>query len=340
MIDLEQVPGLHDLWARATMLARPTNSRPPPVRPLLYALGMGLEQVIRHMGDARPGFADFADWIVATVGPPDPARIERYRAWYEEAPPPAAEAARQAAVMAAEPLLGADELAAWDRDGVVVLRGAITRDDAGRIADHLWSILDADPADPATWYTRRGNGIMVQHFQHPAMDVPRRSLRLHKAFAQLYGHADLVASTDRLSFNPPVTDDYIFPGPHLHWDTSLAPPIPFDVGAILYLTDTEADQGALQVVPGFHHRLADGWLKSTRRRRPGRVDLWGAAVNVPAASGVLVIWRQESGMAPARSGPVTARAGNMCRCTMQMVADGRNSFDNERTDHLDLRLGA
>ena len=92
---------------------------------------------------------------------------------------------------------------------------------------------------------------MVQHFQHPAMDVPRRSLRLHKAFAQLYGHADLIVSTDRLSFNPPVTAGYTFPGPHLHWDANLAPPIPFEIQAILYLTDTAADQGALAGRAGF-----------------------------------------------------------------------------------------
>jgi hypothetical protein len=47
MIDLEQVPGLRDLWAGATMLAGPTDSRSPPARPLLDTLGMGLEQVMR-----------------------------------------------------------------------------------------------------------------------------------------------------------------------------------------------------------------------------------------------------------------------------------------------------
>lgn len=292
-ITIRDVAGLHDLWARATMLAAPRDVRPPPTRTLLDSLGVGLEQALRHLGDVRPGFEDFAAWIVATAGAPDLARIERYHAWYHGAPPPAAEVARQARVMAADPVFDAAELAAWERDGVVVLRGAVTRDDAGAIADHLWSLLGADPADPATWYAPRTNGIMVQHFQHPAMDVPRRSPRLHRAFAELYGHADLIASTDRLSFNPPVAGNYNFPGPHLHWDTSLAPPIPFEAAGILYLTDTEADQGALQVVAGFHHRLAEGWLRSLDGADPRQVDLSGAAVTVPAGAGDLVIWRQE-----------------------------------------------
>ena len=69
--------------------------------------------------------------------------------------------------------------------------------------------------------------------------------------------------------------------------------MPFETQAILYLTDTAADQGALQVVPGFHHRLADGWLDSLDGADPRRVDLSGEAVTVPAGAGDLVIWRQE-----------------------------------------------
>ncbi|HEX7133583.1 MAG TPA: phytanoyl-CoA dioxygenase family protein, partial [Iamia sp.] len=92
---------------------------------------------------------------------------------------------------------------------------------------------------------------------------------------------------------PPLRDGGTFPGPHLHWDESLAAPIPFETQGILYLTDTAADQGALQVVPGFHHRLADGWLETLGRTDPRTVDLSAEAVTVPAETGDLVIWRQE-----------------------------------------------
>ena len=134
---------------------------------------------------------------------------------------------------------------------------------------------------------------MVQEFQHPAMAVPRRAPRIHRAFAQLYYHADLVVSTDRLSFNPPERHDYPFQGPHLHWDTSLAAPIPYEAQGILYLTDTAADQGALRVVPGFHHRLAGGWLDSLGGRNPREIDLAGEAAPIAANAGDLVIWRQD-----------------------------------------------
>ncbi|KQN21224.1 hypothetical protein ASE86_14715 [Sphingomonas sp. Leaf33] len=273
-----------------------TGGAPParavPLRPLLDTLGLGLEQVMTQLA-GRPTFDAFADWAQATASNGDDAAIARYTAWYDGADPPRAERARQAAVMAQDPVFSADDLAAWDRDGVVVLRQAITADEAAAIADHLWAVQDAVPDDPATWYRRRENGIMIQRFQHPAMDVPRRAPRIHRAFAELYGHADLIASTDRMSFNPPVSATYHFPGPHPHWDANLAPPMAFETQGILYLTDTAADQGALRVVPGFHHRLAAGWLDTLEGRDPRGIDLSDQAVPIAAGAGDLVIWRQE-----------------------------------------------
>jgi hypothetical protein len=273
--------------------ARPVAAGPVPVRSLLHTLGLGVEQTLAHLGRHRPGWDDFAAWVVATAGPPDPERVARWHACLDGAPPPPAEAARQAAVMAADPVLDADDLATWERDGVVVLRAAVTPDEATADADHLWATIDAEPGDPSTWSRSRPHGIMVQRFQHPAMDVPRRSARVATAFAQLHGHADLIASIDRLGFNPPEGPGYAFPGPHLHWDESLAPPRPFEAQGILYLTDTTADQGALRVVPGFHHRLAEGWLDGLGGTDPRTVDLAAEAVPVPAGAGDLVIWRQE-----------------------------------------------
>ena len=289
----DQIRGLRSLWARATQHDSPADARPVPVRPLLDTLSLGLEQTMSLLGQTRPDWPAFTAWIAATAGLPDAALLARYTAWYDGGEPPAEEIARQAAVMAMAPVFDAEDLARWDRDGVVVLRRAVSRDEAAAIADHLWSILNADPADPATWYGPRTNGIMIQHFQHATMDVPRRSARMAKAFAELYGHADLIVSTDRLSFNPPIRPRYTFPGPHLHWDGNLTSPITLETQAILYLTDTAADQGALQVVPGFHHRLADGWIASLNGADPRTVDLSSEAVTVPAGAGDLVIWRHE-----------------------------------------------
>ena len=44
------------------------------------------------------------------------------------------------------------------------------------------------------------------------------------------------------------------------WDMSLAPPVRFGTQAMLYLTDTAANQGAFSCVQGFHRKL-EKWLK-------------------------------------------------------------------------------
>jgi ectoine hydroxylase-related dioxygenase (phytanoyl-CoA dioxygenase family) len=95
-----------------------------------------------------------------------------------------------------------------------------------------------------------------------------------------------------MSFNPPEAVGIPFQGPRLHWDVSLVLPIPFATQGILYLTDTAADQGALELVPGFHHRL-ERWLADLGEADPREVDLAPQAVTIPGETGDLVIWRQD-----------------------------------------------
>ncbi len=299
---LDHVRGLATYWAKLT--GRSGEDLPEPQwRMLLDTLGLGIEQTMSHAGRERPDFATFVEWIVTTAGLPDPLIVARYHACIDGTAQPDDILRGIAAIDAAPPVLDADDLRSWDEIGVVVVRGAITPAEAQAAADLLWSQVGGDASDPDSWYGGpRSNGIMIQHFQHPAQTAMRRSPRIHKAFAQLWGTADLWMNTDRMSFNPPERANYRFPGPHLHWDESLSRPIPFGTQGILYLTDTAADQGALQVVPGFHRRL-DAWLDALDGADPRQVDLSAEAVTVPAKGGDLIIWRHDlpHGASPNRS---------------------------------------
>lgn len=301
-VDLAAIRNFEDLWAQLTHRAPRRVRHDQDERMLFDALGVGLEQAMQYLGRERPDLSAFESWLLATAGPPDPETIARYHAWLDGAPLPEATRARLAAIDAAAPVLDAGDLAHWQREGWVILRGAIDRGEAAAVEALLWRVLDADPAMPSSWYGHELNGIMIQHFQDPALDVARRSPRIHKAFAQLWGTADLWATIDRMSFNPPETPAHPFQGPHLHWDASLALPVPFATQGILYLTDTAADQGALTLVPGFHHRL-EGWLADLGDRDPRQVDLSAQAVPIAAGAGDLVIWRQDlpHGASPNRS---------------------------------------
>jgi hypothetical protein len=254
------------------------------------ALGLGLEQTLQYLGQSAPTFEEFERWIIATSGGAPAVEIARINATITGGAYPAEIDARLARVDADAPVLSADDLAFWDEHGYVILHDAVpvdTREAATRaILDHLGARLD----DPETWYG--GNrSIMVQYFQHPAFNANRRSRRIHKAFAQLWGTPDLWVTTDRVGFNVPERPGWRFQGPDLHWDTSLVQPTPLGMHGILYLIDTAAEQGAFTCVPGFHHRVAD-WLASLPAGADPRAQDLHALGSKPIAgrAGDLVIW--------------------------------------------------
>ncbi len=100
-------------------------------------------------------------------------------------------------------------------------------------------------------------------------------------------------NVDQCGFNPPERPGWQFPGPYLHWDASIEPPIPFGVQGILYLTDTAADQGAFQCVPGFHRKI-EAWLAGLPPGAdPRQQDLAAlGAIPIAGKAGDLIVWHQ------------------------------------------------
>jgi ectoine hydroxylase-related dioxygenase (phytanoyl-CoA dioxygenase family) len=258
---------------------------------LLSGLGLNLLETSRFLhGQDRPGFDAFEEWILRTNGGAvEEARLTRLRD---------ALAGRlvgsEAGCLDDVPGLTAEELAFWDEQGYVVVRDAVAERDRNDAAEAIHEFIGADAADPGTWYGYKfGKSIWVPLLRHPAFLANRRSPRLVKAFAQLWGREDLWSTVDQGGFNPPERAGWSFPGPRVHWDMTLAPPQCFGVQGILYLTDTDADQGAFSCIPGFHRMLGQ-WLKNLAPgedareavlRQPGFVPIAGKA-------GDLVLWHQ------------------------------------------------
>ena len=230
-------------------------------------------------------------WSDARAGGIDREAVARFEAATTGAPAPEEVRRRIEAMEAAEPVLDEAALRAWNEDGYVIVPAVITREQgagAGRRSLGQRRGRPRRSGDVAAWLTQ--HGIMVQLFQHPALTPARTSPRLLKAFAQIWGTADLWTSLDRVSFNPPVRPGVEFPGPRLHWDISLAPPVVFQVQGMIYLTDTTADQGAFEAVPGFHKRI-EAWLASLDDDvDPRGVDLSAEARRIGADAGDLIIW--------------------------------------------------
>ncbi len=259
---------------------------------VLDAIGIGLEQAMVELR-TLPSFTAFEDWIEVTTGGLDPDRVARVNAALAGEPAPEAARREQAAIDAMDPVLDADDLAQWDELGYVVVADAIDHEPRAAAIEAVCRHVGADLDDPDTWYRPNDHGIMVQLFQDRAIEANRRSPRLHKAFAQLWATSDLWVSTDRVGFHPPQRPGHDFRGPDLHWDVSLHQPIPLGTQGLVYLTDTEAEQGALTLVPGFQRRIGR-WLDelpadADPRQQPLH-DL--GSMPVPGRAGDAVIWHQ------------------------------------------------
>lgn len=298
------VPHLQRLWSR-TCANKPGNQPFDPVEAAadkiaIYGLGLGLYETLQFLHGKRPDFDAFQDWILArNGGAVDPARIawvnDRIRRLADDGAAGIVEQAPFDPVplepALGEPALGADDLAFWDEQGYVVLREAVPRAAALAAERAVWDFVGARPDDPDTWYRNAdGHTIMVPLVHHPAFDANRRSSRIHAAYAQLLGTDDLVVTVDRGGFNPPERANWRFPGPHLHWDTSLAQPIPLSIQGVLYLADTPADQGAFCCVPGFHRRI-ESWLDRLPAGTNPRDEIRKCpAVAIAGQAGDMVLW--------------------------------------------------
>jgi len=260
-------------------------------RLVLDALGLGLQQTIQFLHQDAPSFQQFEEWIVATVGSPPEELVDRLNADLTGATPPPHIQQWLDEIQNAEQVLTPEDLSSWEEKGYVVLKNAVSLQACADAERAIWEHVGADPEQPESWYRGDRTGIMVELIQHPALNANRKAARIHKAFAQLWGTADLWASSDRCGFHVPQRPDRPFPGPDLHWDMSFDQPDAFGTQGILYLTDTPAEQGALTLVPGFHRRLPD-WLGTLEcGSDPQQQDLHALGTTaVGGSAGDMVIW--------------------------------------------------
>jgi hypothetical protein len=251
---------------------------------LLCGLRVGLRETMRYVLDQNTTFELLESWILEKNGGRiDPKRIE------------ALNVALSGGVPSCEPCeaaLSPDDLAFWEENGYVVLHDAVSPQGCQAAAAAIYEFLGMDPGVPDSWYGGpQGHSIWIPLLHHPAIWANRDSPRIRAAFSQIWRREDMWCNVDQAGLNPPERTGWCFPGPHLHWDVSVALPIPFGVQGILYLTDTAADQGAFTCVPGFHRRIEE-WLRSLPPEAdPRRQDISAlGAVPIAGRAGDLIIW--------------------------------------------------
>jgi len=266
---------------------------------LLSVLGLGLEQTTQYLFQYAPEFDEFEDWVIAKIGEPDQERIVQFNALFSEANAIGSN-------LTENKLLTKEDWEFWQQNGYLIIRNVVSKNDCDETIQAICDFIGVDRYDANTWYNDHParQGIMIQLFQHPALERNRRAKKIKKAFEELWNRTDLWVNADRVGFNPPQTESYQFQGPRLHWDASIFPPIQFGTQGILYLADTAENQGAFTLVPGFQNKI-EGWLDSLPSEIDPRTENLYALGPKPIAAnaGDFIIWHH---ILPHGSSPNTA----------------------------------
>jgi ectoine hydroxylase-related dioxygenase (phytanoyl-CoA dioxygenase family) len=292
---------LKRIWSRALLGPVANDDEWQLDNTVLSLLGIGLLPAFSFLHHQQPDFDSFEKWVTSHHGGTVPADVvQQCNALF-------ANQQDTVAINIQEDVLTAADLQFWEQHGYVIVRNAISKEDCAASRKAVWDFLDMDENDAASWYkpTDKLQGIMVPLYRHPALDKNRASPRIRRAFEQLWGHTNLVVTTDKTGFNPPETASFTFRGTGLHWDVSLAQPIPFGVQGILYLTDTVAEQGALTLVPGFHRTIGNWLSQLPAGVNPRNEDLSKFdPVPIAADAGAFIIWHHSlpHGSSPNRAG--------------------------------------
>jgi len=281
---------LKRIWAFITQ----SDGAPMPSEESKYlhavcnALGIGLEPTLQHLYLTQPSFEAFENWAIEN-GVLIPEVIANFNAVVS------GEQLASRTLGEEEKVLTEADLAFWDENGYVIIKQAIPKEDSEQSRKVVYDFLGASENNVESWYQDHPakQGIMVQLFNNELLNKNRMSLRIKRAYQQLWNRPDLLVSMDRVSFNPPESEQYHFPGPNLHWDVSLKRPIPFGLQGLLYLSDTSVEQGAFTLVPGFHKRI-DAWLDKLPKDANPRTQDFAALgpQGLAGEAGDFIIWHQ------------------------------------------------
>ena len=211
-------------------------------------------------------------------------------------------------------VLSEADWAFWRREGYIVVRAAISREQAQKTADFLWEFEAKDPTDPESWYAPpraemqmkelAGTG-MVEVYNHQYLWDNRQSPRVYDAFVDIWGTEELWVTIDRANLNVPNRPGYEQKG-FIHWDYD-PETRPQNVQGVLALSDqTDENMGGFQCIPWLYRNYEE-WKRSQPadrdRFQPDLDGLEDKIVKVQLEAGDLLIFNSllAHGIRPNRS---------------------------------------
>lgn len=203
-------------------------------------------------------------------------------------------------------------------NGYAVVDRVVPKALCDAVIEAVASFLGVDPCAASTWGVAHGHGIVPLH-HHPALWEVRQHPAVHAVFAELYGSRALWSSVDRASFKPPAGDEAVRVS-RLHWDAD--PRQPKETAGyqgLVYLTDTDADQGAFCCAPEIYRDLPD-WLEvHSTSVSDALAEATSHATCVGGKAGSLLVWSRLMPHSSARN--ESTRPRWVQYVTMSPVAD-------------------
>ncbi|MFN9589228.1 MAG: phytanoyl-CoA dioxygenase family protein [Bacteroidota bacterium] len=196
-------------------------------------------------------------------------------------------------------VLSEADWAFWKHHGYIVIKQAISREQAAATAAFLWEFEEKDPNNPATWYTapraemkmkELANTGMVEVYNHQQLWNNRQVQRIYDAFVDIWGTEKLWVSIDRANLNFPIRPGHEYKG-FIHWDYD-PETNPVNVQGVLALADqTDENMGGFQCVPELFRNYHTWKLTQPEDRNRFMPDISGLElVKVPLEAGDLLIF--------------------------------------------------
>ncbi|MBC7744781.1 MAG: phytanoyl-CoA dioxygenase family protein [Flavobacterium sp.] len=210
-------------------------------------------------------------------------------------------------------LLNEDDWQFWTDNGYVIIKDAVPKEQAERLADYLWKYEDKDPQDIESWYkkpnaqmqmTELNNTGMVEIYNQQFMWDNRQFPKVHQAYADIWGTEKLWVTIDRANLNFPIRPGFEYKG-FIHWDYDPETK-PQNVQGVIALADqTDENMGGFQCVPALF-KTYDIWkLTQPEDRDHYKPDTTGFdIVKVKLEAGDLLIFNSllPHGIRPNTSG--------------------------------------
>ena len=211
-------------------------------------------------------------------------------------------------------VLTMDQWNFWIENGYIVVKNAVSREQALKTAEFIWEFDDKDPFDPSTWYAEAraememkelaGTG-MVEVYNNQHLWNNRQTQRVYDSFVDIWGTEKLWTTIDRANLNFPIRPGFEYNG-FIHWDYD-PDTKPQNVQGVLALGDqTDQDMGGFQCIPWLYKNY-DTWKLSQPEDRnkfqPDISNLENKIVKVSLEAGDLLIFNstQPHGIRPNNS---------------------------------------